>query len=1004
MPNTICEELSFTNLNELPQPVNIYTPEEAYEASLNYFNGDELAASAFVSKYALKRKEGDSWIYYELTPDDMHKRIARELARIEENYPNPLSYEEIYNTIKDFKYIVPQGSPMAGIGNPFQLVSLSNCVVIEGPQDSISKIMDTAKDLANLSKRRAGVGTPMDALRPDGTKVNNSAGTSTGAWSFCNHFSNIAGVIGQGGRRAALMLSMLCNHPDIMKFVVMKHDRKNTTNANVSVMITDEFMQAVINDSEWDLVWPVDSTPETAKVHEVIKARDLWRLINESATHHAEPGLLFWDNYLKNLPAECYAEDGFKTICVNPCCFSEDSEVWVPTRAGLKEIKTITPEDEVWVDSTQEYVKTSGYFHAGEAEVFFVKFSGGETLEITANHKLVKFQVDKVSDSSWERATTELIELQNLKIGDLIVTPIYDGNNVTEIISIESKGIKPVGCIEVPEYHQFVANGICSGNSEIGLSAYDSCRLMSINLKNFVINPFEKNAHFDFKTFARIVSIGQRLMDDIVDLEIEALDNIINNVDDYDEKILWGKLKQAAIDGRRTGLGTHALADCLACLGIKYDTPEALDIVDKIYQMFRDVSYLQGTQLAAERGPFSCFSWEKEKDNAFIQRLPEYVKNSIKEHGRRNISQLTMAPTGTVSIECQTSSGIEPVFRIYYSRKKKINPSDTNMRVDFEDVVGNKWQIFDVFHHNVLDYFKKHPDILEQWEEIKVKYPPEKREEKLREILPDYFISSDQINWESRIDLQGIIQSYICHGISSTINLPRNTPVEEVEKIYMRAWERGLKGVTVYVEGSREDVLSSNVAASDRPSDVSETHAPKRPDILPCDIHYSSIDNLQWIIFVSKFNNKPYEIFAGLAENVDIPKKYSEGFIKKRNGEKANAKGRTARYDLIVGDTSENKKIIEDIVVTFDNPGYATQTRLISCLLRHGVSVSTIAEQLSRDLNENLFSFNKVIARVLKKYIKDGTGSGENCSNCGAKLRFEGGCYICPSCAESKCG
>jgi len=658
-----------------------YTSDEVSQASLDYFHGDELAASTFTSKYALRQTLDDGPHFAELTPDDMHDRLAREFARVDAKYPNSRPVERFREAMDRFRYIVPQGSPMYGIGNHYVKVSLSNCVVVESPEDNLSGIMETGKDLANLFKRRCGVGVDISSLRPDGAPVSNAAGTSTGAWSFADYFSHVCRMVGQHGRRGALMITMDVRHPDIQKFVTMKRDLSKVTGANISVMLKDEFMHAIEADADWVCRWPVDAAPENASFVSTVKARDLWKLINESAVQCAEPGLLFWDNYLNNLPAECYPR--FKTICVNPC-------------------------------------------------------------------------------------------------------------------------------------------------AEIALSAYDSCRLISQNLRNFVRKPFTPEAYFDFSLFEEYTRLGMRMMDDMVDIEIEHLTEIIDCVDEPEEKVLWGKLRDSAVNGRRTGLGCHGLGDTLARLRLRYDSDQALEIVDRIFERFRNSAYDESINLAIERGPFPEFDWDTEKDCAFIRRLPLEMQDRMAVHGRRNISLLTMAPTGSVSILSQSSSGIEPVFMNFYTRRKKVNPSDANARVDFVDQNGDKWEEFPVFHHNVSDYLHTDREALARWEHIERTVEKRNWAAAITEILPDYFVTAMEIDPRRRVEIQGVIQRYLDHGIASTINMPAGTTVQQGQELYYMAWKHGLKGVTIYVDGSRSGVLvgaEQKPAPADKPAPAAEKPA-----------------------------------------------------------------------------------------------------------------------------------------------------------------------------------
>lgn len=804
----------------------MYDSDDVFQASLKYFNGDELAANVWMSKYALK--DGDNFL--EQTPDDMHHRLAKEFARIEKKFggDHALSEEYIYGSFKNFKHIVPQGSPMYGIGNP-RPISLSNCVVVDSPEDTMSSIVDKGKELANLYKRRCGVGINISTLRPDGASVNNSAGTSSGSWSFADFYSYITRMVGQSGRRGALMISMDVRHPDIEKFITMKHDKTKVTGANVSVMLSDEFMKAVMSDSDFELKYPIDS--KTPIYSRTVKAKKLWQLIIKSATTTAEPGLLMWDNIIKYMPAESYADVGFKTICTNPC-------------------------------------------------------------------------------------------------------------------------------------------------AEIPLSAYDSCRLISINLKHFVQNRFTDQASFDFGTFARICKDAMRLSDDLVELELEKLKQVKSICDDATEKQLWSKLIDAATRGRRTGLGTHGLADAIAGLNLAYDSDEGLKIIDKIYSTLKVSAYRESIMLAKERGSFKEFDWEKEKKNAYIKSLPKEIRDGIEEFGRRNISILTNAPTGSVSLVSQTSSGLEPVFKNCHIRKKKINHDDNGSRVDSVDDMGDKWQHFNVFHHNVKEWIELNSN-------DKGVSPP----------IPSFFTESDNIDWMRRIEIQGVIQKHIDHAISSTINLPRNTSTKVVGKLYLEGWKQGLKGVTIYVDGSRDGVLVNE--DSDK---FDYKDARKRPNDLECDIHHVNIKGARWAIFVGLMDGKPYEVFGGLADHIEIPDDYKKGRIVKA----VEFKKAPSRYDLKI-----NGFVIKNIIKQFDNATYQVHTRMISLGLRHGARPSFLVEQLLKDPDNDLSSFSKVLSRVLKKYIEDGTEvtTDKICPSCESEgLVYQEGCVTCLDCGFAKCG
>jgi ribonucleoside-diphosphate reductase alpha chain len=808
----------------------MFTPEEVTKATLEYFNGDELATNVFITKYCLRDRKGE---LLEKTPADLHRRMAKEFARIEDKFGgNALSENEIYSLFENFKYVVPQGSPMMGIGNNHINVSLSNCVVVDSPKDSISSIMDTGKDLANLFKRRCGVGLDLSELRPEHMPVNNAAGTTTGAWSFADLYSYICRMIGQNGRRGALMLSMNIRHPDIMKFIMMKRDLSKVTGANISVKITDDFMEAVEKNEKFVLRFPVDlKRPATCTTE--IDAMALWKEIVDSATKTGEPGLLMWDNIVNNLPAHEY--DGFKTISTNPC-------------------------------------------------------------------------------------------------------------------------------------------------GELPLSKYDSCRLISLNLKSLVINPFKTDAVLDFEKLVVVTASAMRLSDDLVELELEKLLKIKEATDNDDEKELWSKLYYTAATGRRTGLGTHGLADAIACLGLAYDSSEALQIIEKIYEVIRDTAYEESVYLAQERGKFSKFDWELEKNNAFIQRLPKRVKKLLALHGRRNISILTNAPTGSVSIMSQTSSGLEPVFRNTYTRRRKLSHNEQSVSADFVDDMGDRWAEYVVFHHNVRDWINAQ----ENWGTTKQ--------------IPDFFVESDNISWEQRIKIQSVIQKSIDHSISSTINLPKDTEPSVVGELYQLGWKLGLKGITVYVEGSRSGVLISNTESQSK--EIFPQHmAPKRPKELPCNIHHANIQGAKWIVIVGLLDGKPYEVIGGLSDLIEIPRDKAQGHLVKNS-----FKTKNSVYDLRIG-TNGDTVIVKDLVRAFDNPNHSAFTRIISLSLRHGADMQYIVEQLQKDKDSDMFSFSRCIARILKGYIPDGQKASEKtCWDCKTEgLVYTDGCVSCKSCGASKC-
>lgn len=821
------------------------TYKKAFEESLKYFNGDEIAANVFLTKYALTNPESGDLL--EMTPDSMHKRLAKEFARIEAKYPNPMSEEEIYGLLKNFKYVIPQGSPMAGIGNPYQVTSLSNCFLAEMPLDSYGSIMHTDQQLAQISKRRGGVGIDLSNIRPKGLPTKNASKTTDGIALFMERFSNTIREVGQAGRRGALMQTLSVHHPEIETFIKIKRDLKKVTGANISIRLSDAFLQAVEDGTNYVVQFPVGE-PDPAKclVYKHVSARALWAEIMESAWQSAEPGLLFWDTVIKRSPADCYADVGYKTVSTNPC-------------------------------------------------------------------------------------------------------------------------------------------------SELTLSELDSCRLMLQNLASFVLNPFTKEATFDFDLFKSISYKAQRLMDDMVDLELEKIQLIIDKVKsdpepDYikaPELSLWEKIYKTAENGRRTGLGITALGDTLAYLGLRYGSDESIAMTEEIYRTLAIASYKASVDMAEERGAFPVYSYDKEKNHEFILDVMNEdldLKAKWAKVGRRNIANLTTAPAGSVSIECQTTSGIEPAFMVQYKRRKKITSSDEVANVDFIDDLGDKWQEFTVYHHG----FKK-------WMEV--------TGFSAYEDSPYFKSMSGDVDWEAKVRLQGAAQKWVDHAISCTVNVPNETTVETVQKIYSTGWKSGCKGLTIYRDGSRSGVLVSDEPKKEVVTKtLVDNFAPKRPEILPCDIYHFTVKGEKWNAFVGLFEGRPYEIFAGRAEYISIPKSKKTGRIKKNGA-----------YNVIIGE-GENEIIIKDMAHVFENSTESAFTRTISLALRHGTPVQFVVEQLDKGASKEneMFSLSKGLMRVLKSYIKDGTAvvSTKKCPSCGASdsLVYQDGCMLCSSCGDSKCG
>ena len=808
------------------------TYEQALEETKTYFAGDELAAKVFVDKYALRNENGE---LLESTPDQLHQRLAKEFARIEKKYDNPLSEEEIYEQFKGFKKIVPQGSPMSAIGNPYQIQSASNCFVIPSPKDSYGGILFSDQEQAQIMKRRGGVGFDISNIRPKGVNTKNAAKTTDGISVFMERFSNTCREVAQNGRRGALMLTISCHHPEIKTFINIKKDKKKVTGANISIRLTDEFMKAVKADTEVQLRWPVDSTTPT--VTKMVKAKEIWDEIVSAAWESAEPGLLFWDNIMKNGPADIYEE--FRSVSTNPC-------------------------------------------------------------------------------------------------------------------------------------------------GEITLSPYDSCRLMVVNLSTFVKNPFTDKAKFDYTDFSKTVQIAQRLMDDMIDIELEQIDKILNKIekDPEDKNIkkieldLWNNIKKACINGRRTGLGITALGDALAALNIQYGSPESIKKTDAIYKSLAINAEKSSCQMAKDRGAFPAFDRALEKGHPFITRLldqDEELASLYKKHGRRNISTTTTAPVGSVSMLTQTTSGIEPTFALSYNRKKKILSSDTLTKVSFVDAMGDKWQEFPVYHHG-----------LQQWANINGKTTEDANKS------PYFKATSADIDWVASVDIQAAAQKWISHSISKTCNLPSTATKEMVAQVYMRAWESGCKGFTVYRDKCRDGVLTTNEAKKDETVKIVKTHAPKRPKDLNCDVFHIKVKGQEYFVIVGLWEDgTPYEIFAG--KNGIISKTVKHGKLtKKARGE----------YCCAFDDGSEACNI-----ANFITDEQEAITRLASFGLRHGGDISFLVHQLEKTTG-TLDSFAKVLVRVLKKYIKDGTKIyGETCKSCnGTNLVRVEGCLTCLDCGSSKCG
>jgi ribonucleoside-diphosphate reductase alpha chain len=834
-----------------------YSQEEAINASRIYFKGDDLAARVWVNKYALKDSFGS---VFECTPDDMHRRLAREIARIENRYENPLTEDEIFNVLKDFKYIVPQGGPMTGIGNDFQIASLSNCFVVgnDGNSDSYGGILKIDQEQVQLMKRRGGVGHDLSHIRPKGSPVKNSALTSTGIVPFMERYSNSTREVAQDGRRGALMLSVSIKHPDSESFIDAKLEQGKVTGANVSVEIEDEFMKAVEEERLYEQSYPIHSKKPVYKKE--IDAGRLWKKIVKNAWQSAEPGILFWDTIIKESVPDCYADLGYRTVSTNPC-------------------------------------------------------------------------------------------------------------------------------------------------GEIPLCPYDSCRLLAINLYSYVENPFTPKAKFNFELFKEHIHYAQRIMDDIIDLELEKIDAILEkiNADPEEEEIkavekrLWENIKKKANEGRRTGIGITAEGDMLAALGLGYGSENATDFSEEIHKTVALESYRSSVHLAKDRGPFTLYSTERERNNPFINRLKEAdpsLYEDMMKYGRRNIALLTIAPTGTTSLMTQTTSGIEPVFLPVYKRRRKVNPGDKDVRVDFVDEVGDHWEEFIVFHHKFKTWMEANGHSLNK------DYSAEDLEELVKES-PYYKATSNDVDWLSKVRMQGRIQKWVDHSISVTINLPSDATEELVGQLYFEAWKSGCKGVTVYRDGSRSGVLISNNGTEKKKSGFPT----KRPEKLDAEVVRFQNNKEKWIAFIGLLDNKPYEIFTGLSDDEDgilLPRSITHGYIIKSYDPDGNS-----RYDFQYVNKRGYKTTIEGLSFKF-NPVFWNYAKLISGTLRHGMPIHKVVElvtSLQLD-NETINSWKAGVARALKKYIPDGTLAEDAvCEECSSdEVVYQEGCLTCLSCGSSKCG
>jgi len=837
-----------------------YNHEEVLIATTEYFKGDTLAANVWMNKYALKDSDGH---LYELTPTEMHHRIAGEIARIEKRYPDPLSEEEIFEVLDKFKYIIPAGSPMAGVGNPHQISSLSNCFVIgnDGDSDSYGGILKIDQEQVQLMKRRGGVGHDLTHIRPGGSPVKNTALTSTGVVPFMERYSNSTREVAQDGRRGALMLSIGIKHPDSEQFIDAKMESGKVTGANISIKLDDEFMQAVKQDKTYKQQYPINSSKP--KYEKEVDARKLWDKIIHNAWSSAEPGILFWDTVIRESIPDNYADYGFKTVSTNPC-------------------------------------------------------------------------------------------------------------------------------------------------GEIPLCPYDSCRLLAINLYSYVENPFTEKAIFNGDLFIKHVSIAQRMMDDIVDLEVEKVEAILAKIDadpeedevKYVERRLWEKIREKSLQGRRTGIGITAEGDMLAALGLRYGSDAAIEFSTEVHKLLAIETYRSSVNLAESRGAFPIYESKREINNPFIERIKgeaPAVYEKMEKVGRRNISMLTIAPTGSVSICTQTTSGIEPVFMVSYKRRRKVNPNDKNAVVSSVDEVGDTWEEYNVFHPK----FEVWLDI-NGYDVAEVKAKPDEELNKIIEKSPYYLASSADIDWLNKVKMQGDIQKWVDHSISVTVNVPENATEELVGKIYQTAWESGCKGMTIYREGSRSGVLIANDKKTDDKDLFIETKAPSRPKVIEADVIRFQNNYEKWIAVIGKINNKPYEIFTGPAEDFFVAPWVEKGWVIK-----SKVKDEPTRYDFQFEDKQGYKQTYAGLSRSFDQT-FWNYAKLISGVLRHGMPLNYVIDLIS-NLNlddDDINTWKNGVVRALKRFVPDGTVAIDTlCSECGEDtVVYEDGCLICKACGHTKCG
>jgi ribonucleotide reductase alpha subunit len=1168
-------ELTLETIKE--KTMATYTREEVLKSALEYFKGDELASTVWVNKYALKDSDGN---LYERTPADMHDRISDEIYRIEKKYKNPMSRELIYSLIDGFKYIIPQGSPMSGIGNNFQTVSLSNCFVIgeSGPSDSYGAILKLDQEQVQLMKRRGGVGHTLEAIRPKGSRVNNSALTSTGVVPFMERYSNSTREVAQDGRRGALMLSMSIKHPDSEAFIDAKLDGTKVTGANVSIKAHDDFMKAVTGDGKYIQQWPVDSNDPT--ITKEVDAHRIWNKVIANNWKSAEPGVLFWDQIIRESLPDRYADLGYKTVSTNPCIIGstliatadgrnavsieqltkegKDVQLYsTDTNTGQIQIKTgrnprkTGANKEVWKltldDGSQliatpdhkiltkdlEYVNlkdlTPGQsispFNSFESNKYRqianigAKMSGGRFANRRQYREIYRFNNGDIDSKKYaihhadfnnkndsnDNLEKMLHEDHRRLHADLIMgsnnpyhkmtdeqkfnfashpgesNPKYSGFTNSEIldhgkilfdkegkitkrlwmvyakehklpqdlandfrfgnfsnfknqvasnhkvISVEFHGYDDVYNITVDDNHNYnvitsneddnfvTSSGITIKNcGEIPLCPDDSCRLLAVNLLSYVTDPFTPQAKFDFVKFKEHANYALRMMDDIVDLEVEKINGILNKLKSDPEAQttkrveieLWTRIQKKCKEGRRTGVGITAEGDMLAALGLRYGTTKATDFAEEVHKTYALEVFRSSCELAKERGAFTIWDPTREQDHPFLNRIKEAdpkLYADLMKYGRRNIALLTIAPTGTVSLMAQTSSGVENVFLVAYRRRKKVNPNDEGTSAVFVDDVGDHWEEYNVYHHAFKTWIEitGHKFLSDEDKNTPLEELSDETVTMLVTKSPYYKATSDAVDWVEKVRMQGRIQKWVDHSISVTVNLPEDATEEMVNKVYVTAWKEGCKGCTIYRDGSRSGVLISKEEKV-KEELFKESNAPKRPKELQCAVMSFQNKGEKWVGLIGLLNDRPYEIFTGAHENFPIPSYVEIGSIRRTKGEDG-----LSNYDFLYQDKLGNDVTIPSLNHAFDDKFYDL-AKTFSAILRHGMPIPYVVDLIDGlNLDGDLITTWKAgVKRMLKKFVKDGTTqSGKTCNECGSEsLEYKEGCLTCMSCGNSKCG